>query len=107
MGIMCQHTCNHAKKFSKTVLVGQFGLGKERGEEKETHLRSLISLKNCKFGPKKRRGRGGGKGGGEERGILPPLRYAPITVKYRRKGPYLYVRASTLLGLPVTQGGLA
>jgi hypothetical protein len=48
-----------------------------------------------------------GGGGGGEKGDSPTLRYAPITVKYRRRGPYLYVRASTLLGLPVTQGGHA
>jgi len=65
------------------------GTGKRQWE---THLRSLISLKNCKW-------RGGRNS--------PTLRYARTTVKYWHMRAYLYVSATSLLGLPVTQGRLA
>jgi hypothetical protein len=57
---MCQQQQQQqqGKKISKRVLVGQFGRGKG-GEEKETYLRSLMSLKNCTVGGPQKKRRGG------------------------------------------------
>ena len=68
-------------------------------KEKGNVLEVIDLVEELQVVPKKREGGGKGKGG---------FSHLEIRADYgRRRGPYLYVRATTLLSLPVTQGGHA